>query len=53
MLNGMHHLPLVLLSADAGKAFDKVAWTFLQATLEHIGFGEGIRALKLWQPVTF
>lgn len=42
VLNAIHyaqfsHSPLVLFSTDTEKAFDRVDWIFLNATLEHIG----------------
>uniref|UniRef100_A0A8C5LQL6 Reverse transcriptase domain-containing protein n=1 Tax=Leptobrachium leishanense TaxID=445787 RepID=A0A8C5LQL6_9ANUR len=43
------HIPVMLLSADADKAFDRVAWPFLFATLCRMGIGDGfmnwVRAL--------
>lgn len=34
--------PLVLISADAKKAFKRVDWVFLRATLQHIGLRDGM-----------
>lgn len=35
--------PLVLISTDAEKAFDRVDWTFLRATIQHIGLKSGMQ----------
>lgn len=34
--------PLILLSTDADEAFDRVHWSFIQATMEHIGLGSSM-----------
>lgn len=33
--------PVVLLSVDAKKAFDRVDWGFMLGTLSHLGLGKG------------
>lgn len=39
----IHQKPLVLVSADAEKAFDRVDWTYLKAMLQHIGMRKGMQ----------
>lgn len=36
--------PLILLSTDVEKAFDRVSWQFMGATLEHIGLESSMRS---------
>ena len=43
-----YNLPVALLSVDQGKAFDRVDWPFLFATLAKMGFGDNfIRWVRL------
>ncbi|KAM9311698.1 GLIPR1-like protein 2 [Gastrophryne carolinensis] len=37
--------PLMLLSTDAEKAFDRVSWPFLRESLRYIGLGDNMRRL--------
>jgi hypothetical protein len=39
----LHNVPGLLLTLDFEKAFDSVAWSFIDKTLAKVNFGEGIR----------
>ena len=42
-LSQTYKMPLVLVSTDAEKAFDRVDWKFLKAIIQHIGLREGMQ----------
>ena len=48
-LANKYNLPVALLSLDEEKAFDRVDWPFLFATVAKMGFGENfVRWVKLF-----